>query len=317
MSPYQDDDFSKAYTTALYQTKGTVNLNVRVKSDENLEVDLLFVSNLDSPAWQTEDLGLFDKLMQVHPTIFVEHYSGYLKPQHIIRCVTRSDLYTSGEEKDCKKQDRVFTAEQKPFTWILSTGCSQTILRSFGGVPDPELGAGIYRLGEGWKIGIVVIRELAQTPETLWLRGLGKDKILTQAFANISELPPTRRERNDILEVCIKHFKYLSEKSAASLTPEEEDFMKTMQDIDTLYKSELSRARLEGEIAGEQRGEQRGEIKGQQELVLRQLNRRLGSVPIDVATRVKALNLGQLEALGEALLDFTQLGDLIVWLDGH
>jgi Domain of unknown function (DUF4351) len=292
-------------TSALYQTKGTVNLNVRVKSDENLEVDLLFVSNLDSPAWQTEDLGLFDRLMQVHPTIFVEHYSGYLKPQHIIRCVTRYDLYTSGEEKDCKKRGQLFTAEQKPFTWILSTGCSQTILRSFGGVPDPELGAGIYRLGEGWKIGIVVIRELAQTPATLWLRGLGKDKILTQAFANISKLPPTRRERNDILEVCIKHFKYLSEKSAASLTPEEEDFMKTMQDIDTLYKSELSRARLEGEI------------KGQQELVLRQLNRRLGSVPIDLATRVKALNLGQLEQLGEALLDFTQLGDLTAWLDGH
>jgi hypothetical protein len=144
MSPYQDDDFSKAYTTALYQTKGTVNLNVKVKSDENLEIDLLFVSNLDSPAWQTEDLGLFDKLMQVHPTIFVEHYSGYLKPQHIIRCVTRYDLYTSGEEKDAKKRERAFTDEQKPFTWIISTGCSQTILRSFGAVPDPELGAGSW-----------------------------------------------------------------------------------------------------------------------------------------------------------------------------
>jgi hypothetical protein len=60
-------------------------------------------------------------------------------------------------------------------------------------------------------MGVVVIRELPETPETLSLRGLGKDKILTQAFANISELPPTRRERNDILEVCIKHFKYLIE----------------------------------------------------------------------------------------------------------
>ena len=36
MSPYQDDDFSKAYTTSLYQTKGIVSINVRVKSDENL-----------------------------------------------------------------------------------------------------------------------------------------------------------------------------------------------------------------------------------------------------------------------------------------
>ncbi len=85
MSPYQDDDFSKAYTTALYQTKGIVSTNVRVKSDENLEVDLLFTSNLQSSAWVTENLGLFDDLMKVHPTIFVEHYSGYLKPSHIVQ----------------------------------------------------------------------------------------------------------------------------------------------------------------------------------------------------------------------------------------
>jgi hypothetical protein len=158
-------------------------------------------------------------------------------------------------------------------------------------------------------MGVVVIRELPETPATLWLRGLGKNKILTQAFANISELPPTRRERNDILEVCIKHFKYLSEKSATGLTPEEEDFMKTMQDIDTLYKSEMNRARLEGE--------QRGEVKQGQTLILRQLTRRVGNLSIEVEARVKALPLARLEELGEALLDFTQMGDLLTWLDGN
>jgi Domain of unknown function (DUF4351) len=303
MSPYQDDDFSKAYTTALYQTKGTVNLNVRVKSDENLEVDLLFTSNRESPAWMTEDLGLFDRLMSIHPTIFVEHYSGYLKPKHIIRCVTRFDLYTSGEEKEVKKRNETFTEAQKPFTWLLATSCSKNLLQSFSGVSDPELGTGVYRLAAGLQMGIVVIRELPETPETLWLRGLGKDKILTQAFANISELPPTRRERNDILEVCIKHFKYLSEKSTTGLTPEEEDFMKTMQEIDTLYQSEMNRARLEGE--------QRGEVK----FAIRLLKRRVGELPTELAARIDRLSLTQLEALGEALLDFTQIGDLIGWLD--
>jgi hypothetical protein len=77
MAQYQDDDFSKAYRTALYRTKGTVTTNVQVKSDENLEIDLLFVGNLENPAWETEDLALFDRLMRVHPTIAVEHYSRY------------------------------------------------------------------------------------------------------------------------------------------------------------------------------------------------------------------------------------------------
>ena len=109
--------------------------------------------------------------------------------------------------------------------------------------------------------------------------------------------------------MCIKHFKYLSEKYSIGLTPEEEDFMKTMQEIDTLYKSELNRARLEGE--------QRGEVKQGQTLILRQLTRRVGNLSIEVEARVKALPLLRLEELGEALLDFTQMGDLLTWLDGN
>jgi predicted transposase YdaD len=144
------------------------------------------------------------------------------------------------------------------------------------------------------------------------LRGLCKDKILTKAFANISELPVTKRERNDIVEVCIKHFKYLSEKSSVSgLTQEEEDFMKTMQEIDTLYRAEMNRARLEGQL----QGEREGELKGQQELVLRLLKRRVGNLSSDLETRVRALPLARLEALGEALLDFTRMEDAIAWFE--
>jgi hypothetical protein len=312
MSPYQDDNFSKAYTTALYQTKGSIALNVKVKSDENLEVDLLFVSNLQNQAWKTENLGSFDLLMQVHPTIFVEHYSGYLKPEYITRCQTRRDLYISGERREYQKRQELFQEENKPFTWMLATGCSQAILQSFGATPDPELGKGIYRLAPGWGIGIVVIRELPETPETVWLRGLGKDKILSKAFANIRDLSATRRERNDILEVCIKHFKYLSEKSSESgLTQEEEDFMKTMEQIDAEYKSEMNRARLEGQLEGEIKGRQ----QAGQTLIMRQLARRLGNISPDLQSQVRSLPLNRLEDLGEALLDFNGMSDLLAWLE--
>jgi Domain of unknown function (DUF4351) len=322
MSPYQDDDFSKAYTTALYQTKGTITTNVKVKSDENLEVDLLFVSNLQNLAWGTEDLGLFDKLMRVHPTIFVEHYSGYLKPRHIDRCGTRIDLYISGEQKEAKKRGADFTEAQKPFTWILATVCSRKILKDYAAMPDEDLGAGVYLLPPGYRRGIVVIRELPKTPETLWLRCLGKGNILTEAFDDIKDLPQTKRERNDIVEVCIKHFRYLTEKLVTGLSEEEANFMKTMQEIDTIYQSEMSRARLEGEVRGRQEGEaigrQEGEAIGRQEqgitLTFRLLNRKLGAVPGDLQEKIKTLPLESLEALSEDCLDFEQLSDLMSWL---
>jgi predicted transposase YdaD len=45
-------------------------------------------------------------------------------------------------------------------------------------------------------------------------------------------------------------------------------------------------------------------------LILRQLNRRVGTLPDSVIERVNALLLDQLEALGEALLDFATVDDL-------
>jgi Domain of unknown function (DUF4351) len=58
-------------------------------------------------------------------------------------------------------------------------------------------------------------------------------------------------------------------------------------------------------------------VKEGQALVLRLLNRRVGNVSIELETRVKALPLSQLEELGEALLDFSQIEDLVAWLDAN
>jgi predicted transposase/invertase (TIGR01784 family) len=80
-------------------------------------------------------------------------------------------------------------------------------------------------------------------------------------------------------------------------------------EVDAMLGIELEQTRVYREA------EQQGELKGQQELVLRQLNRRVGNVSIDLESRIKALPLVQLEELGEALLDFNQLSDLVAWLD--
>jgi predicted transposase/invertase (TIGR01784 family) len=61
--------------------------------------------------------------------------------------------------------------------------------------------------------------------------------------------------------------------------------------------------------------EQQGELKQAQSLILRQLNRQVGNLSIELEARVKALPLVQLDALGEALLDFGEVNDLVAWLD--
>ncbi len=56
---------------------------------------------------------------------------------------------------------------------------------------------------------------------------------------------------------------------------------------------------------------------GCQEIILRLLTKRVGIVSSEVEARVKALSLAMLEELFDAALDFTQMNDLMVWLDGH
>lgn len=59
------------------------------------------------------------------------------------------------------------------------------------------------------------------------------------------------------------------------------------------------------------------EIKEESEksLIFRLLNRRVGELPEDVRQQVEILSLEELENLGEALLDFSSMGDLQVWLE--
>ena len=65
------------------------------------------------------------------------------------------------------------------------------------------------------------------------------------------------------------------------------------------------------------RGRLEGEAQGKAKLTLRQLNRRCGPLSEITTARIQALPLDQLEALAEALLDFSVPADLASWLAAH
>ncbi|AUB38438.1 putative transposase YdaD [Nostoc flagelliforme CCNUN1] len=52
-------------------------------------------------------------------------------------------------------------------------------------------------------------------------------------------------------------------------------------------------------------------------LILRQLNRLVGAIPDALLSQIQGLSVEQLEALGDALLDFSTLADLEGWLQGE
>jgi len=79
----------------------------------------------------------------------------------------------------------------------------------------------------------------------------------------------------------------------------------------------IEEGRQEGRQEGEAQGEARGRALGEATVTLRLLNRRCGPLSEATTTRIQGLPLEQLEALAEALLDFTAPADLATWLEEH
>jgi predicted transposase/invertase (TIGR01784 family) len=86
-----------------------------------------------------------------------------------------------------------------------------------------------------------------------------------------------------------------------------------------VYQDALAEGRVEGRVEGRIEGEARGLERGRMEegrgLVLRLLTRKLGNITPEMQLLVNGLSIDRVESLGEALLDFTQMDDLINWLE--
>ena len=88
-----------------------------------------------------------------------------------------------------------------------------------------------------------------------------------------------------------------------------------LMEIATIPAKDLRHTRVAQEWIEEGRLE--GAAQGEAKVMLRQLNRRCGPLADVTTARIQALPLEQLEALAEALLDFSGPADLAAWLEEH
>ena len=58
-----------------------------------------------------------------------------------------------------------------------------------------------------------------------------------------------------------------------------------------------------------------GIVQGERAIILRLLNRRVGTLPESITNKIADLSIEQIETLAEELLDFQSIADLEVWLE--
>jgi Domain of unknown function (DUF4351) len=314
MTRFPHDEFAKGFFESLLSPFGQVQTSFKISSEVR-EVDVYFIPN-DNVVLPSADLGL---LSQCAGTAAVfEPYRNSVSVPQIRACMSKLyDLHAYLSREAKKQQQPELKDDRLPMLWILTPTLSDNILESLGAKPDLETwGEGVYLLPPALKTGIIVLHQLPPTPATIWFRMLGKGRVQTRAITEVTQLPPAHPYRQNALEL-LGNLKVILETRQAS-EPEDRDLI--MQ-LSPLYLEKIREAELAGEQRGaqqaEQRGEQRGVLKGQQELVLRLLNRKVGHISTELESRINSLPLAPLKELGEALLDFTQMSDLIGWLDNH
>ncbi|WP_373543234.1 Rpn family recombination-promoting nuclease/putative transposase [Chamaesiphon sp.] len=129
-------------------------------------------------------------------------------------------------------------------------------------------------------------------PYAVLSRASNKEEVLSQVVGQLEGIEDRREQSNLIAATSILAGLQLGEQTIERLIRSP-----GMQES-TMYQAILR----EGQAAGEQA------------LVLKQLTLKVGNLSPELISRVSALNLDRLEALGEALLDFTSVTDLESWL---
>ncbi|MEH2012271.1 Rpn family recombination-promoting nuclease/putative transposase [Nostoc sp.] len=76
-------------------------------------------------------------------------------------------------------------------------------------------------------------------------------------------------------------------------------------------------AKQERREEGKIEGKVEGKVEGERTILLRLLNRRVGNISDALVSQIRGLSVEQLEALGDALLDFSTLADLSEWLQSE
>jgi Domain of unknown function (DUF4351) len=307
MTRFPHDQFAKDFLESLLSPLGQVQTSLKI-SGEVREVDVYFIPN--PKLTPIQELGILAECAKT--AVIFEPYRNSVKVPQIRACMSKLYDLHSYLLREAKRQSQSELGDDVlPNLWILTPTLSAPILEGLGAKLElSKWGEGVYLLSPTLKTGIIVIHQLPKTPSTLWVRLLGKARVQAQAIQEVAALPAEHPYRNNALDL-LGNLKVILE-ARETIEPEEQELI--MQ-LSPLYLEKLEEAKQIGAQLGEQRGEQRGEIKGQQNIVIRLLKRRVGDISAEVLARLTILSLEQLEDLLDAALDFTQVNDLIAWLE--
>jgi hypothetical protein len=179
------DQFAKQYLSELLSPLGVVETSKDIHP-EGRQIDVLFTPSSSNPAHR-QNLGLLGQLTAT-PALF-EPFRNPITQSDVRTCMMKLFVLLAELEREASRTKVPVNEERIPQLWILTPTASENFLQCFHSVPSTrEEERGIYYLGTGLKTAIVVIHQLPQSPETLWLRLLGRGRVQQKAVRELEAL---------------------------------------------------------------------------------------------------------------------------------
>ena len=287
------DQLSKQYLEELLAPYGSVKRQYEIPGESKF-VDLWFVPVATTTAPATE-LGLLGRLTQ--SKVLLEPFRNAPTRHEVRTCLLKLIWIQEDERRKAEQLGQKLKEIDLPQLWILAATVTKPVIEAFKGEVSEDWLPGVYFLGEGLKTAIVAIDQLPQTEDTLLLRVLGRDQTQERAIREVLALPIQHPQRNGILRL-LASWKVRIE----------------MNELLEFTNRESVMALSEAFLQWEQQTQENSRREEARSLILRQLTRRVRDVPEPIRSQIDQLSLPQLEALGEALLDFNGSADLESWL---
>lgn len=186
------DQLSKQYLEEFLAPIGTVQRQYEIPGEAKF-VDVWFVPD---PNRVQPDLGLLGQMVQ--SSCLLEPYRN---------APTRTEVRVSVmkliwiQEDERRKAQNPLPESDLPTLWILAATSFRPLLEEAGCFLKPDWIPGIYFMADLLKTAIVVIDQLPETEETLWLRVLGRDATQERAIREVLALPLDHPWRDRILRL--------------------------------------------------------------------------------------------------------------------
>ena len=192
--------------------------------------------------------------------------------------------------------------EGRTRVWVLTTGKPRRALKAFRARPSKHWPKGVYTTARVIGLGVVVLRELPRTRETLALRILAKGATRAQACEELVHVEPDAWERR-LIEILVR-WRTEIPLDPALWTEEEKDFMTTTSTAFDELKASLLKE-----------GQRKGVKKGLAPLV-HQFERKLGRAlsTAEHTTLRKRLRTHGPARLGDVVLDLDAVA-LARWIE--